>query len=115
MPAKRKPAKVWVVMHYEILGLKGRTRVDSMQFHVSSSRRKAEEYVRGIWVSPYSWWQVHPYVVDDVNWLYEGEEVYYYSHRGKPLRTAPSKQAMRAWVREQDRGTKDRKPEKKKL
>ncbi len=95
----KKKATVWVIMHYEILQVNPFTIVDSVQFHVASSRKKAEEHMRQSWVEPYSWWQVHPYVVDFEDCLHEGEEVYYYSHRGKPLRSAPCKQAIKAYER----------------
>jgi hypothetical protein len=35
--------------------------------------------------------------------LDEGEEVHYYDHRGKPLRSPPFKQARRAFEREEKR------------
>jgi hypothetical protein len=98
MPKKKQ--MVWVFMHYEYMGAGSSERIDSVQFHVSSSRRKAEKFVREMWVQPFSWWQVHPYVVDADDWLSEGEEVYYYSHKGAPLRRPPYKRALRAWERD---------------
>jgi hypothetical protein len=107
MPSRRKKT-VWVVMHYEFTKLAREVFVDSVQFHVSSSRRRAEKYIRERWVCPYSWWQVHPHVVDDDEWLHnEGDEVYYYSHRGRPLRSPPFRQALKAYKREQDRVAKN--------
>lgn len=87
---------VWVVMHYEIMGLPGSPRVDSVQFHVSSSLEKAEEYLRGSRVSSHSWWQIHPHVVDSAD-SDEGEEVHYYSHRGARLKAAPTKRSIAAY------------------
>ena len=92
----RRARTVWVVMHYEIMGLPDSSRVDSVQFHVSSSLEKAEEYIRKCWVDPYSWWQVHPHVVDSLEFP-EGDEVHYYSHRGTRLKTAPIKRAVAAY------------------
>ena len=89
---------VWVVMHYEIMGLPDQPRVDSVQFHVASSLGKAEEYVRRSHVASYSWWQVHPHVVDTAD-VDEGEEVYYYSHRGTRLKMAPTKRSIAAFRR----------------
>lgn len=87
---------VWVVMHYEIMGLLGSYRIDSVQYHVSSTLKKAEEYIRGTGVDSHSWWQVHPHVVDAVNFD-EGVEVYYYSHRGTRLNSAPMSRAIVAF------------------
>lgn len=89
---------VWVVMHYEYMGLPDSPRVDSVQFHVSSSRDKAEEYIRDARMNSHSWWQVHPHVVD-TSAFEEGEEVYYYSHRGARLQSAPFRRAMAAFRR----------------
>src|SRR5687768_11444766 len=84
-------------MHYEIMGLPDDPRVDAIQFHVSSSLEKAEEYIRSSGVDAHSWWQVHPHEVDSADWLAEGEEVYYYSHRGTRLKTAPTKRTIAAF------------------
>jgi len=89
---------IWVVMHYEIMGVPDAPRVDSVQFHVSSSLGKAEEYIRSVLVDAHSWWQVHPHVVDTTDFA-EGEEVYYYSHRGTRLRTAATGRAVAAFRR----------------
>lgn len=103
MPSKGKKPTVWVVMHYEFMRSKREVVVDSMQFHVSSSRRKAEEFIRKGSVDSWSWWQIHPHVVDDDDWWHEGAEVYYYSYRGRPLLYAPFRQAMKAYEKEQAR------------
>ncbi len=100
--SKRKRV-VWVVMHYEIMGLPDSPRIDSVQFHVSSSLEKAEEYIRDVHVDSHSWWQVHPHVVDDPEFVGEGEEVYYYSHRGTPLKSAPITRAIAAYRKHTDR------------
>jgi hypothetical protein len=102
---KNRQKTVWVVMHYEYMRLKGQLLVSCLQSHVSSTRRKAEEYIRSSSVSPYSWWQVHPHVVDCgvEEWLTDGEEVYFYSHRGTPLRRAPFKRAEKAFLREEEK------------
>lgn len=95
---KRQPTTVYVIMHYEYFegGF-----IDCLQFHVSSSLKKAEAYFKVMRINDYSWWQVHPHVVDhNPRESWEGEEVYYYSYRGKRLRQAPHKQAMKAWEKE---------------
>ena len=91
---------VWVVMHYEYMGLPASPKLDSLQFHVSSSLKNAEKYIRSRGVDSHSWWQIHPHLVDfdDFN-LEEGEEVYYYSHRGTRLKSAPMKRAIAAFKR----------------
>jgi hypothetical protein len=85
-------------MHYEFLGPRRSPHVDSVQFHVSSSLGKAEKYVREHGVESHSWWQVHSHLVDDPSHR-EGEEVYYYSHRGTRLKTDPWKRARAAFDR----------------
>jgi len=92
----RRTRTVWVVMHYEIMGLPASPWVDSVQFHVSSSLDRAEEYLRSLRVDAHSWWQVHPHVVDSANFP-EGDEVYYYSHRGTRLKAAPTKRSISAY------------------
>jgi hypothetical protein len=87
---------VWVVMHYEFMGLAESPWVDSVQFHVSSSLEKAEEYIRSHHTAAHSWWQVHPHVVDTADFD-EGDEVYYYSHRWVRLRAAPTSRAFAAF------------------
>jgi hypothetical protein len=94
----KKKATVWVIMHYEFM-LEG--KLDCMQFHVSSSLKQAEAYVKKSGVMPYSWWQVHRYVVDEHG---DDAEVYYYSYRGKPLKNAPWNQARRAFDAAKARG-----------
>ena len=81
-------------MHCEIMGSPDAPRVDSLQFHVSSSLKKAEEYVRSMGVEAHSWWQVHPHVVDADD---EGDEVHYFSHRGTRLKSAPMDRAIKAF------------------
>lgn len=51
---------------------------------------------------PYSWWQVHPYVIDDDR--EEGIEVHYYSYRGTKLTKAPHQQAKKAFERAKKKG-----------
>jgi hypothetical protein len=86
-------------MHYEFMGLPNSPHLDSVQFHVSSTLKKAEKYMRIGSVAAHSWWQVHPHTLDadGGDWLYEGEEVYYYSHRGTPLKSAPVHRALAAF------------------
>jgi hypothetical protein len=97
--AKRKQT-VWVVMHYEFVGAEPCEYIDAVQFHVASSRRRAERHIRGRWVFPFSWWQVHPHALDYDGCEREGAIVYYYSHKGKPLARPPYKQAKNAWERD---------------
>jgi len=87
---------VWIVMHYEIMGVPESPSIDSVQFHVSSSLETAEEYLRSVRTDSHSWWQVHPHVVDSADFG-EGDEVYYYSHRGTRLRAAPSRRSITAF------------------
>jgi hypothetical protein len=96
----RRKRTVWVVMHYEIMGLPESPRVDSVQFHVSSSLEKAEEYIRKIGTDSHSWWQVHPHAVDfDDFEVGECDEVYYYSHRETRLKSAPTIRSIAAFRR----------------
>jgi hypothetical protein len=96
---KKRKQVVWVVMHYEYMGLPTSAWIDSMQFHVSSSLKNAEKYIRTLHVDAHSWWQVHPHVLDASldDWDSEGTEVYYYSHRGTQLKSAPQTRAFKAF------------------
>lgn len=100
--AKKKVVTVWVIMHYEVF----ENQIDCLQFHVASSLNKAEAYFRVMHVAPYSWWQVHPHVVDHdfVKDGWEGDEVHYYSYRGTKLKKAPFNQTKAAFEREKKRG-----------
>jgi len=86
-------------MHYEFM-FEG--TLDCLQFHVSSSLKKAEKDIRESGVMPYSWWQVHPYVIDGIG--EEGLEVHYYNYRGTKLRQAPHQQAKNAYERAKKKG-----------
>jgi len=90
----RQKRVVWVLMHYEILGLPDGIHVDSVESHVSSSLAKAEEYIRDMWVEAHSWWQLHPYEIDATP-LEEINKVFYYSHRSTRLTAAPTKTVTR--------------------
>jgi hypothetical protein len=92
MPQRKQ--MVWVVMHYEIIGMPDNYWVDALQFHVSSTLARAEKYIRNCHVDTHSWWQVHPHVVDGTDFLTEGDEVYFYSRRGTRLKAAPTKKAI---------------------
>jgi len=97
MPKAAKKKRVWVVMHYEITH---DYSADCLQFHVSSSLRKAEQYITRYWMVPWSWWQIYPYVIDHDDCLGdEGEEVCYYSHTGKCLKVAQFTEAQQACIR----------------
>jgi len=43
---------------------------------------------------------VHPHVLDAQDDEREGEEIYYYSHKGTPLTRPPYKRAQKAWERD---------------
>lgn len=100
---KSKRSIVWVIMHYEIMF---DDHIDCLQFHVSSTRKKAEEYIRESGVTPYSWWQIHPHRIDHDSRVdgEEGVEVFYYSHTGRPLKKVPQKKALVAYQRAKARG-----------
>src|SRR5215207_9613275 len=92
---KQTKPTIWVIMHYEFMGPPQSPYLDSVQFHVSSSLKKAEKYIRDHVVDGHSWWQVHPHVLD-AGGIDEGSEVHYYSHRGTPLKALPMKRARDA-------------------
>jgi len=103
MMAKPNRPIVWVIMHYEIML---DDHIDCLQFHVSSTRKRAEEYIHKSGMAPYSWWQLHPHRIDHDSRSdgEEGVEVYYYSHTGRLLKSAPQKQALTAYQRAKKRG-----------
>lgn len=86
-------------MHYEWMGLPSSPHIDALQFHVSSSKKKAEEYIYGSGVDAHSWWQIHPHVLDakGEEAIAEGQEVSYYSHRGTSLKSAPHTRTFKAY------------------
>jgi hypothetical protein len=96
---KKRNQIVWVIMHYEFMGLPESPYIDSVQFHVSSSLIKAEKYVRERGVEAHSWWQVHPHLLDAKGDAQntEGDETYYYSYRGTRLKSAPIERARTAF------------------
>lgn len=88
-------------MHYEYMGVPASPHIDCLQFRVASSLKKAEVFIRGVHVDAYSWWQIHPHIIDAdrKDWLDEGETHFFYSHRGTPLKAAPFKRARTAWLK----------------
>jgi hypothetical protein len=83
--------RVWVIIHCEIFHFGKEYVVDEMVFHVSSSKRKAESYVKEACVSSYSWWKVQYFDVDQSN---EKEVCFYYTYKGKAVTSPSSKQAI---------------------
>jgi hypothetical protein len=92
---KKRKQVVWVVMHYEYVGSADKPWPDALQFHVSSTRAGAERYIRSVTVESHSWWQIHPHELDALVGD-EGDEVYFYSHRGFRLKAAPHVRAKAA-------------------
>jgi hypothetical protein len=99
LPQKKVKAKVWIVMHYEYMGDPVAPFPDALQFHVSSTLKRAESYIRGRGVESHSWWQIHPHVLDAKGDDAEGEEVHYYSYRGTKLKAAPHARTRAAFDR----------------
>lgn len=100
-----KSTTVWVVMHYEFLPS---GNMDCMQFHVSSSLTAARRYIKRVFVAPYSWWQVHPHVIDHDDWeVDEGVETYFFDYKGKPMTRPDHQRAWRAFERAKKRGEFD--------
>src|SRR5262249_519773 len=95
----QRKQRVWVVMHYEIMGRPELPHIDCAQFHVSSTLLKAEAYIRAVSVDAHSWWQIHPHVVDHPLGSDEGDEIYFFSHRGTRLKSAPVQRAIAAYRR----------------
>ncbi|MBS0207623.1 MAG: hypothetical protein JSS27_01590 [Planctomycetes bacterium] len=93
---RKQGRQVWVVMHYEVLGPRRRPYFDALQFHVASSLKGAETWIRSVGVESHSWWQVHPYIIDDQSGE-EGDQIVYFSYRGKRLAAAPQKRALAAY------------------
>jgi len=87
-------------MHYEFMGPES-PHIDSIQFHVSSSLKKAEKYIRSSGVDSHSWWQVHPHPLDadGEEMQTEGDKVYYYNYGGTRLKSAPVKRARAAFTK----------------
>jgi len=92
----KRPQTVWVIMHYEIMGLSESYWIDCLQFHVSSSLKKAEASIRRVQVDAHSWWQVHPHEIDTTDFD-EGVETHFDSHRGTRLKSAPATRAIAAF------------------
>jgi hypothetical protein len=99
-----KGRRVWVVIHCEYMQ-SGRTykkvHVDEMVFHVASSQSLAEKYVKGQGVDPFSWWKIQEFDMDQEDG--EGAE-YYFTHRGKPVKSPPHKSALAAWFKHHEAG-----------
>jgi len=93
----KKATQAWVVIHCEFMGTSDAPRMDEMVFHVASTRRAAERYIKSRFVSPFSWWQVQNYRVD----IDEVDEVntLFYSHKGRQMKSPPHKFAMHHFLR----------------
>ncbi len=87
---------VWVVLHCEYMRDPKHRVIDEMVFHVASSPRTAERFIKSRWVSPYSWWEVQRRLLD----VADDDVVpkkHFYNHRGQPRKLPPQKQAFRAY------------------
>ncbi len=94
---RRKQADgLWVVIHCEIMQFGSDPVVDEMVFHVSSSQRKAERYVKEGGVMPYSWWRVQRFVADETS---EEDLSLFYDHKGGRIDSPPSKKAITIFKR----------------
>jgi hypothetical protein len=100
---RKKETIVWVVMHYEYRRINGELLADCLLSRVSSTRRKAEEFIRCCSVSSYSWWQIYPKVVDGGDLPIKWNAIFYYSHRGTLLQSLPFKRAENAFLREEEK------------
>lgn len=65
-----------------------------MVFHVASSLKQVEKYVRDHHVMPYSWWKVECRVLDELS---DKPETHYFDYRGQPRKSAPHASALRAY------------------
>src|SRR5438105_522243 len=94
--AKEHPAKVWVIIHCELMQS---GHFDEMVFHVASSLRRAEHYINdNSTVASHSWWKLQVYRVD-VDSVDDDPESRYYSHKGKLLKSAPVNRALSMFQR----------------
>lgn len=102
--------RLWVVIHCEIMQIGADPIVDEMVFHVSSTRRKAEEFVKERGVMPYSWWRVQRFTVDETN---EEDLSFFYTHEGTRIDSPPTKKAITIFKRmkkSEESAAKKRKP-----
>ena len=94
----RKPV-VWVVIHCEYLPREDLPYIDEMVFHVASSLKAAEHYLRPLHVDAYSWWKVERRSID----LPEDNPArHYYTYRGAPRKSPPHAAARRAYDKWQE-------------
>ena len=92
---------VWVVIHCEYVargpGLDDDLLpfTDEMVFHVASTRRAAEKYVRVLHVSTHSWWKVEKRLVNQPDYDADDRpERHFYNYRGKPRSKEPRSAAL---------------------
>jgi hypothetical protein len=101
-PRRRLLAKsnrtVWVVLHCEYMRNPKHQFIDEMLFYVASSLAAAERFIRRSMVDRHSWWEVQRRFLD-VEDDDKMPEKHFYSHTGKPRKSPPHKQAMRAYVK----------------
>jgi len=95
---KTRPQTVFVIMHYQIVH---EDHFDCIQAHVASTLKAAEKYIASAEIPSFSWWQVHPYEIDadPVAEITAKETIYYYNHAGKASKSAPLKQALKAYIK----------------
>src|SRR5262249_41411584 len=98
-----KNGEVWVVIHCEIMQFGDTPVIDEMVLHVSSTKRRAERYIKGRSVMDYSWWKIQRYRVDTVN---DDDDdhgpVFCYTHRGTAIQSPPIKRAISRFKKQRE-------------
>ena len=88
----KRARDVWVILHCEWVRKPEDRFIDEMVFHVASSLKAAECYVRELQGMPKSWWKIERFPLDKS--VDAAQETRLYNHKGTP-RKSPMNAAFR--------------------
>jgi hypothetical protein len=98
---KKRRKTVWVVMYHYFMRFEGEVIAENSLFHVASTKRQAEEYIRSRNPPSSSWWEIHPKILDCRDVVGDRYDIFYYTHKGNPSQSYPYAKAERAFRREE--------------
>jgi hypothetical protein len=96
--------KVWLVSHCEVFKVQPTFQIDEMPFHICSSLRRAEEYIRSLSMSDYSWWYLAEFSIDDPDHDKFARSIRVYNHLGKQINKTPLNRAVKAFLKAWPKG-----------
>jgi hypothetical protein len=77
-----------------------------MAFHVASTLEKAEAFIKDIHIFGDAWWKIAEFKLNNRNHDEDADSFRFYGNKGRPLKKAPFKRAMKVFEKENPEGYK---------